>query len=133
MEPVLRTCTVAKGRICAVCFDSISAKKKRKSNFHEVKDNVMFMNTAKLWTEYEHEYASVFQKHDPSSMQKLHYHHKCQMFFDERHRLRQVRRETPNSEMEIEPSEHNNPVSPQQPELSMRQTRSSGTFYETQQ
>ena len=68
MEPVLRTCTVSRGRICAVCFDSISTKKRKKRDFHEITDNVAFMNIAKLWTEFEHEYASVLSKHDQLSI-----------------------------------------------------------------
>ena len=108
MEPVLRTCGnhVSNGRIiCAVCFDSIAAKRKRKSNFHEVKNNEEFLKTAKSWTEYEHDFASVLDKHDPASTKTLYYHHKCQQFFDERHRQRQTKKTLSgdaDSEMEVE-------------------------------
>ena len=41
MEPVLRTSHIAHGRICAVCFDSISTKNK-KTQFHGVKNNAEY-------------------------------------------------------------------------------------------
>ena len=138
MEPVLRTCGnhVSTGRIiCAVCFDSIAAKKKRKSNFHEVKNNEEFLKTAKSWTEYDHDFASVLDKHDPATTKTLYYHHKCQQFFDERHRLRQTKK-TPSrdadSEMEVEAGIETEHQDCQQPSVSStRATRSSDTSYTT--
>ena len=132
MEPVLRTCHVSKGRfLCAVCFDSVSLKNKKRDKVHEVKSKEDFLKTAQSWTEYEHDYASVLAKHDTSSSQKLYYHHRCQPFFDDRHRERQTRKslETAN-EMEIETTECS---APQDPSLvqPMRITRSSDTSYQT--
>ena len=60
MEPVLRTSNVARGRICAVCFDNIPERKRARRNFHEIKDNSDFFKRAELWTVYEHEYAHLF-------------------------------------------------------------------------
>ena len=115
-------------------FDSISTKNKRSRKFHEVKDNADFFRTAELWTEHEHEYASVLAKHDLASTQKLFYHKRCQNFFDERHRLRQAKKNS-DACMEIEePIETNNPDSPKpsgSSTTSRRARRSSSTSYET--
>ena len=134
MEPVLRTSHVAHGRICAVCFDSISTKNKKNRQFHEVKNNAEFFRTAELWTEYNHEYASVLAKHDVASVQKLYYHKKCNVFFHEKHRMRQAKKIS-DSFMEIDEAvETNDPDSPQpsgSSTTSRRASRSSSTSYET--
>ena len=134
MEPVLRTSNVARGRICAVCFDNIPERKRARRNFHEIKDNSDFFKRAELWTVYEHEYASVLSKHDLSSNQKLFYHHKCQNFFDERYRLRQTEKSS-DLPMEIDDNEANNVELSQQSQssstISRRSSRLSVASYET--
>ena len=97
MEPVLRTCHVSKGRfLCAICFDSVSLKNKKRDKVHKRKNKDDFLKTAQLWTEYEHEYASVLAKHKPSSSQKLYYHHRCRPFFNDWHRECQTKKVSEN-------------------------------------
>ena len=139
MEPVLRTNNISKGSICAVCFDSISHKNRKRENVHHVKNNEGFMEIAKLWIELDHAYSSIFSKHDslppPSSEKKFCHHHKCRNFFDERYRKRQPK--SAENEMEVEGTQDTTQDAANiidQPSVSSnskRVTRSSDLSYET--
>ena len=67
-------------------------KNKKTRQFHEVKNNAEFFQTAELWTEYNHEYASVLAKHNVASAQKLYYPKKCNILFHEKHRMCQAKK-----------------------------------------
>ena len=82
IEPVLRTApTIASGRFtCIVCFESCTRKRKKAQDMQEVKDVAKLKARAELWTEYEHEYSSIFSKVNWTS-KSLHVHKNCRTTF----------------------------------------------------
>ena len=56
---------VVKGRIlCGICFTGCNSKNAKRAVFEEIKNVKSFKDQALLWSEYEHDYNSIFQKHD---------------------------------------------------------------------
>ena len=99
IEPVLRTGPhVASGRFtCIICFQSCTSRRKKAAGMQEIGDVANFRARAELWTEYAHEYSSVFSKVDWSS-KKLHVHRNCRSaFFKENVMSRQKKKQSQQS------------------------------------
>ena len=81
MEPALQTLHVAKGRItCAVCFKSSSSKNIKRAGLHKITDIEKFKQTAASWQNYEHDYSTVYSKHDWTNVTILYIHNNCRNF-----------------------------------------------------
>ena len=67
--------------LCGICFAGSSKKHMKRSNIEEIKDLAKFKMFAINWMQYEHEYSSVYNKHDWSSIEvskkRLYAHKNC--------------------------------------------------------
>ena len=107
-EAVLCTPPAVVRILCGICFTGCNSKNAKRAGFEEIKNVKSSKDRAFLWSDYDHDYNSIFQKHDWPCVKKMYGHKSCKgKFFKETYMTNQTRK-SKEIEMDIEISDNNN-------------------------